>query len=197
MAEKNWLNNLMAGAHGNLIVRNKRIKMNFMKAIENFTIQVIIKNIVIICSVFFSIHLNAQERLSMEMKYDKTGQLIFENMEGYYYSSFFYDKTGNRQRKVSFSQISGISTKEEQTSNIHVYPNPVAENLRLEFTLQETGTIHISIFSVDGKKLSSERIVVHEKSGSYTLDLSGYASGTYLLELKGESFNHSGVIVVK
>lgn len=80
-----------------------------------------------------------------------------------------------------------LSVPGHQTDEVSVFPNPVTD--RLSFSNLE-GDISVELFSVSGRKILTNRF-----PASQGLDLSGLASGVYVLKLLSEESFHQFKIV--
>lgn len=84
---------------------------------------------------------------------------------------------------VNITKSGGLSTQEQNSVNLQVYPNPVSDKLYIRTTGK---IIKTDIYSVDGKLLKSV-------SGASEIDFSNLAKGLYLLKIQTEK----GVTVKK
>jgi len=60
-----------------------------------------------------------------------------------------------------------------------LYPNPVSQNLKIEFKEMTTG--HVSIYSIDGRKLMESEV---GKTAKIQLDVSDFETGFYITVMK-------------
>lgn len=89
--------------------------------------------------------------------------------------------------KSDCSPISGSGTGISINNNkldqsLHVFPNPSSNGkITLQFNLSEVADLSFELFDISGRKLKTiaTKNVQH---GSYTLDLSAYTNGMYLLK---------------
>jgi len=201
MEEISLLNTLLAHAHGGSIFFNvKKTKMrDNNKRLQLILKQNIFKTLILICIVFASsINLIGQNRVNFDLTYDKTGQLILEDMSEYFWTQFMYDKDGNRTRKYTYSQIIGGVEDKENTNinNISVFPVPASNFITVELTLQKADFVSFSIISVDGKKHYSENKHMEVGENSHKINLSNLPNGSYVLELIYNDRKYSSVIVI-
>ena len=66
----------------------------------------------------------------------------------------------------------------------NTYPNPVNENLSIEYYLSDTAPVYIRLFDLNGrllvhKNLNMQRAGVH----SETISMDTYSKGNYILQL--------------
>jgi len=96
---------------------------------------------------------------------------------------------------AKWSGISSSGGEEgiESLDDIKVYPNPVKENLTVEFGTEVTnGTI--SIFNIHGKMV--KYLEVGQSSG-ITLDVVDLPAGTYLLKMNSDQANTKRTFLVQ
>lgn len=89
------------------------------------------------------------------------------------------------------STFAGVPNTPVLISNISTYPNPVSGKLSLSFNTEKAGTLHLSLMSIEGKKiaeLSNENI----RAGNWnkTISLPELENGLYFLrgEMNEEIF---------
>jgi hypothetical protein len=91
------------------------------------------------------------------------------NRSAYFYRLKMVDKDG----KFNYSNV--IYLNETVMPTFTVFPNPVSEYVTVN-GLQPNGTIRL--MSIDGKVIQQQKVI----SPNVTLQLGGYAKGTYLLQ---------------
>jgi hypothetical protein len=87
-------------------------------------------------------------------------------------------------RKIYFSAIP-VALRPIQQATMALYPNPTAESLNLK-NLPE-GTSTISIWHISGRKVLSTTI----SSESTSIDVSGLATGLYLVKIQNQTLRFS------
>jgi hypothetical protein len=111
--------------------------------------------------------------------------------------SFTYDDAGNRETriingKLFFTTPSSVENEVKQQELVHkdlftnlelkIFPNPTQGELRINIQgLEEDQMYHLKILSLSGKPLQS---VENIKDFNYTLNITDFKSGTYLLEIQ-------------
>lgn len=89
--------------------------------------------------------------------------------------------TGNPEYRVA----STTSTDETQIlRNVKLYPNPVQDELTLEFNAPTAGSYLLQIFSLEGKLLQSTRESASSGSNINQLNTSNLSAGMYLLRIQ-------------
>jgi hypothetical protein len=81
-----------------------------------------------------------------------------------------------------------LPTKDLATTNISIYPNPVTDELNVQFDDNQSGVADISIFSMEGKLLQQAQFYGNNTS----LDVQKLPKGMYILQL-----NNGDKIAVK
>lgn len=134
--------------------------------------------------------------------------VMLANGQQPFYISFNYDENGNRTgTEILFTRAGGVgdNTMEEQvfmssisdsfnTVEVSVYPNPTNEKVYVATNNMENGhTMKALLMSVSGETLE-ERTVSGSKE---SFDLSGRASGIYLLELNLDQEKHIWKVIKK
>jgi len=87
-------------------------------------------------------------------------------------------------RKIYFSSLSTAVLPAQKVSLI-LYPNPVSETLCLKNIAE--GVSLVSIWHISGRKVLSTTV----SSESATIDVSGLASGLYLLKIQNQTLRFS------
>jgi len=72
-----------------------------------------------------------------------------------------------------------ISDKKDEM-DVHVYPNPVSKQLRVELSSSPNESLSFSLFTLDGKKIMNA--ILSEQVNS--IDLENIANGMYLIQFK-------------
>lgn len=84
----------------------------------------------------------------------------------------------NSERILVNSTITGI--KESVSNSLNVYPNPVNDVLTLD--LKSNGSTVITICDITGKTI--ERNIINTSNIKFNLNVSGLASGSYLIKIE-------------
>lgn len=93
----------------------------------------------------------------------------------------------------------GITINNNALDNsISIYPNPSISGLvQVKINLADQSDITMELYDVTGKKLNSFK-VDNIRSGSYTLDLSQYSNGMYMLKCSdGNSVSSKKIMLTK
>ncbi|MFN3343011.1 MAG: alkaline phosphatase D family protein [Flavobacteriales bacterium] len=80
--------------------------------------------------------------------------------------------------------VSTAVDEEQKPVILGLYPNPVVEELTLQFFLPVSGKVKFSIFTIDGKQVSAEEIDVNQGVWTWKSNLSHLPSGVYLLQIE-------------
>lgn len=93
--------------------------------------------------------------------------------------------------KITISVI----CKEDETllvdGDIHFYPNPVSDNVSIEFTADENESTSISIFDITGRVIIEKEFDSTKGINSFEINTQGMTSGVYVLKLKGNGSEKS------
>lgn len=79
-------------------------------------------------------------------------------------------------------------------SNFSIKPNPVQENIHIDFNDTFTYPIEITIHDISGSIVAFDRLYFYDGSGNqgsqHTIPVSNLSSGMYFLKLAGKNFNY-------
>jgi hypothetical protein len=91
---------------------------------------------------------------------------------------------------VGVGEISGIN-------NLNIYPNPAKDWLTLSFVAQNSDNVLVTMSTIAGSEVYSQKL--NGNSGSYyhAMDLSGLNKGVYLLRLQSEAGNLVKKVVIE
>lgn len=78
---------------------------------------------------------------------------------------------------------------------VNLIPNPVENNLNVRFLLDNIGPVEITVMDLDGHILYNTAEMSNGKQMSVNIDLSGYAAGAYLINLKSGTGSYSDLII--
>jgi photosystem II stability/assembly factor-like uncharacterized protein len=82
--------------------------------------------------------------------------------------------------KYSGSPITGIISNKKIEANVDINPNPATDKVNIEITLPQPGQFAILLNDQKGRLLAKRQF---ENNGTFTIDLTGYPAGVYLLTL--------------
>ena len=66
---------------------------------------------------------------------------------------------------------------------VRILPNPTYNKTEINFAVQQAGVLHIKVYDANGKLLHSSQLTNNGMLTARSVDLSAYASGTYLLKI--------------
>ena len=89
-----------------------------------------------------------------------------------------------------------------EMKQISVYPNPFGERTMIEFRLSETSNVWLSVYSIEGRKVTDilqGEAIEGESLQRWSFEADGLHAGLYILELQTESGlrQHQQLVVVK
>lgn len=84
-----------------------------------------------------------------------------------------------------------VTLLNELSSNqeILVYPNPVKENLQINFKGIKTGDYKLVMVDALGKLIYNSQMSLSESSQNFHLKMTDVAAGNYFLSIEGSNFN--------
>ena len=88
-------------------------------------------------------------------------------------------------------------TYSASSDRITVSPNPAHDILNISLETRFNDIVVISLIDMVGKTAYKTSIELHQGENSHTVDLSGIASGIYLLRLEGSNIHATSKIVIK
>jgi len=69
------------------------------------------------------------------------------------------------------------------SNSLEVYPNPSTGIFNLIISNPYTGTADVNVYDMQGQKLFTQQNSVNISSNKFTIDLSGFSKGVYLLNV--------------
>lgn len=109
-------------------------------------------------------------------------------------------RVGNENLPGKNSQIStSVASSEGLIENITVYPNPVADVLKIAFKGNGSGLMVISIFNNIGKQVYSQQSEVAPGNNIYSIDIrnSAIESGIYFVKCTADDLIITRKLIVK
>ncbi len=94
--------------------------------------------------------------------------------------------TGNvtSTKRVTFDVCTGIAGTDNTAPGLLIQPNPARETVAIGIKGIQTGSAVLTITNLDGKYIFSENIEASASPVIRKMDISGYAKGIYLVQLK-------------
>jgi hypothetical protein len=78
----------------------------------------------------------------------------------------------------------------ENPISLSIYPNPVSENLFIQFEALNNGSMDINILNSQGQIVyENHQDIINERAISTNIDISKLQKGVYILQLKDEVGN--------
>ena len=102
-------------------------------------------------------------------------------------SQWYYCGSENYNNPVPISVINGgfaVSVKETTLSNVKIYPNPTSNYLNVEAPTAQ-GNYTLKVFNTIGQQMMQNNGVINGQKLS--IDVSGFAPGIYIVQLKAET----------
>ena len=89
-----------------------------------------------------------------------------------------------------------VLTNSNASIDVQVIPNPNSGRFRLNIGRFNSNQATIHLFDPIGKLVYQQRFVGSE-GFSQPIDLSSYASGTYIVRVTGNNINHTSKIILR
>ncbi len=100
---------------------------------------------------------------------------------------YFRIKAVDKDGSIQLSNIVKASIETINPDQLSIYPNPVANSLRVQTTNLPNGTYHIRIFDLSGKnRLNTRFIQSQNQQGILSIPVEGFNQGIYKLQITDE-----------
>jgi len=78
-----------------------------------------------------------------------------------------------------------VATVSVELTNINLYPNPTHSTsiLKIDGRFDANLSCQISVYTIDGKRMSSQIVPIKEVQAGFTINANTYAVGTYVVSL--------------
>lgn len=125
--------------------------------------------------------------------------LVHEEIDNDQYLSQISDCSGYLQMRRKLLGIDDIlhliNIKKSASNEWIIYPNPVMDKITFKYYQSSMKIASITIYTINGNLISS--FPVDEITSDFTIDMSGFAAGIYLLEVENNTGQKNRVKVVK
>jgi hypothetical protein len=109
-----------------------------------------------------------------------------------------FDENNNILDEFCISKATlGTSDVNQNFYPIKVYPNPVVDNISLEYSSPDLGTVNIRIFDLNGRVIMNEKAEKTNELFSFSTNVAKYQRGVYNLELSVGNQKDSSLIILK
>ena len=109
-------------------------------------------------------------------------------------NNFYLDDINIYKGAPSDTIVGGV-TNDEEIADFGIYPNPIDNQLTVRFSTGSNMDMEILVRDLAGKVVGTEFVKAQTGTNLVLMDLAGYASGAYLVELRsGNSKQVSRVI---
>lgn len=109
----------------------------------------------------------------------------------------FYLEDINIYKGAPSDELVGIDESGNVIESVSVFPNPTAGNVNVRFAVANASTASIAITDLAGKQLQAHKLFATQGSNMVQLNLNGYASGVYLVEVNVGGVNWVERVVVE
>ncbi|MEP7168435.1 MAG: T9SS type A sorting domain-containing protein [Bacteroidota bacterium] len=97
--------------------------------------------------------------------------------------SYYRLKQTDFNGSYSYSEIVAVTITKENNPGFSVFPNPVKDNLNIEFTSDNKQEVQLQLYDISGRKVISQSFMPVEGMNSGKADVSHISKGTYFIEL--------------
>ena len=80
--------------------------------------------------------------------------------------------------------------------DIHLFPNPAVDQVKLTFELDADMDIRLEIVSTNGQILRSQSIASQRGANTHRIDLEGLPAGTYWVRVSGKDIRLAKPLVI-
>src|ERR1051325_789904 len=134
-------------------------------------------------------------------QYHSTYNFCKFNINGSVLTDTTYDNNGNVIDAFSIDKTSlstGVGNNNSTVfHSIAVYPNPVATDLTLKYTSSSRGEATVRIFDIEGREVLNKKVLKEEDILKMTIDMSIYASGTYVVQVMIDDQKDNTLVIVR
>lgn len=109
----------------------------------------------------------------------------------------FYLEDINIYKGAPSDELVGIDESGNVIETVAVFPNPTSGNVNVRFAVANAGASSIAVTDLAGKQLQTHQLFATQGSNLVQLNMDGYASGVYLVEVKVGGANWVERIVVE
>jgi len=126
--------------------------------------------------------------LGVVMVTQKVGTETYSYKDDIQNATYYRLKMVNEDGSVSYSKIILIKVQVDESNTISLLQNPVRDNLSFSFTSSTDKASDITIYSIAGTKVLTQKIATQKGRNSISIALNSYiTSGTYILEVKNNT----------
>jgi hypothetical protein len=118
----------------------------------------------------------------------KTGSETYSYKDDIQNATYYRLKMVNEDGSISYSKIILIKVQVDESNTIALLQNPVRDNLSFSFTSSTDKASDITIYSMSGAKVLTQKIATQKGRNSISIALNSYiTSGTYILEVRNNT----------
>ena len=88
---------------------------------------------------------------------------------------------------VTFDEFVAVSDPGKKVFEMNLRPNPARSNVAVIITGTQNQSGHLTLTDISGKVVYSEDLLLNEKTAVRNLDVSNYAKGVYIVQLKTDT----------
>lgn len=83
----------------------------------------------------------------------------------------------------------GIEVNQGTISGLKLYPNPVKDQVTVQFALEKEQHVVTNVYSLDGKRIQTYEDNLSKGDHQRQLNLGAFSSGAYLVEIRSDEFS--------
>ncbi len=109
-----------------------------------------------------------------------------------------FDNTGALIETFTIAKITtGIESKNKIFNQISVLPNPTEGNFTLKYNSSILGDAFITIFDLEGKKITQEKVIKSRNELMFKYDIRNYSKGVYTIEVQIGKQKDNALLILK
>lgn len=160
----------------------------------NIPIKTTITSLIIVCFFYLPQMTIGQ---TIHYQYDDLNRLTEISYGGNLIIQYGYDELGNRISYAVENTITSIN-EEIELAELKVFPNPASETLSIEAEfMSPIERLSLIFYNSSGQVIYTQQAEVANSKFSAQVDISGFATGAYLLEVTSGQKKWSKRLIVQ
>ncbi|MGB1931760.1 MAG: Omp28-related outer membrane protein [Flavobacteriales bacterium] len=99
--------------------------------------------------------------------------------------------------KPKMGSATSITEANTSIESIDIYPNPTIDKLNVEFEVKKVSKVNFKLYNLLGQNVLSHHMTFSAGHSKQQLDVSGFVSGIYFLELQNDKYSTTHKIIVE
>ena len=123
-----------------------------------------------------------------------TNELTLLNESDYTFTAD-EDLTSTGRFMVSFktSKVLGVEDELERLNSLEIYNSPIDKALFIKGQITDIATIHL--YDMQGRKVLTQKL--EQNSTSTQIDVTGFSTGIYIVQIKGNSIYKTKKVIIQ